>query len=773
MRAPALRPALLTAAVVLALVALLVPPASEGAANAEGPPDTPETRQVMFVGNNWDGTADVIDERTYERIARFDVIPDYEERMAEIRSSPDKLAFFTAIRQGIGEGNDQFVDDMFSNHEGTLVAISRPSFADVIGMDLATGEIVWRFPMEGYRSDHMGVSPDGTTLLVSDSTANKVHVLELATGEKVNEFDSGDTPHENEYTRDGSTIFHASIGRVYTPTDRAALGLAGDTSKGDRVFQVVDAQSYEILERYDMGERLAAAGFEDFSSAVRPMAIAPDEKTVYMQVSFHHGFVEFDVERGEVTRVAELPISEAAQELQREQYVLDSAHHGLAINGEGTRLCAAGTVSDYAAIVDVDDFDFEIASEGSKPYWSTSGADGTTCWVSYSGSDEIAVIDYATAQEITRVPVGDHPQRIRVGVIRDDIVADAAAITADIVPRRSGPDRYGTAADAALAAFPGGADTVCRATGEDVPDALAAGPVAGRAPGPVLLTQRGALTLATSEALEALAPEEVVVLGGPGAVADAALTEVAEVTGARPERIAGGTRVETAALVAERFAPDGAPVVYVANGGRVADALAGGPAAGVEDGVLLLVGEDEVPEATARELRRLAPQRIVVLGGTAVVSEAVATELEDLTASGGRVERLAGADRVATAAAVAAAAFPESTTAYVANGGDDRFPDALAGNPPAIADGAPILLVQADAVPEATAAQLRRLAPGRITVLGGTAVVTKGNERALEAFVPLLPGVNADDASGGPTDVPAGGAGVDPENGVPGLPGGS
>jgi hypothetical protein len=58
-------------------------------------------------------------------------------------------------------------------------------------------------------------------------------------------------------------------------------------------------------------------------------------------------------------------------------------------------------------------------------------------------------------------------------------------------------------------------------------------------------------------------------------------------------------------------------------------------------------------------------------------------------------------------------------------------------------------------------------------VLGGTAVVTRGNERALEAFVPLLPGVNADDASGGPTDVPAGGAGVDPENGVPGLPGGS
>src|SRR5680860_503127 len=396
-------------------------------------------RDVMFVGNNWDGTADVVDARTHQRIKRINVIPDEDERMAEIATSPDKLAFFLAVQQGIGEGHNQYVDDMFSTHDGTLVAVSRPSFADVVGIDLRTEEIVWRFPMEGYRSDHMGVSPDGTKLLVSDSTARKVHELDLRTGEKLREFASDDTPHENNYTQDGDRIFHASIGRVYTPTDREELGLARDTSKGDRFLQIVDNQTFDIDQRWDMGRELEEAGYPGMSSAVRPMAVAPAERYVYLQVSFLHGFVEFDTEAvdeyadyegdprvGKVTRVVNLPISEEAASTPREQYVLDSAHHGMAMNEAGTKLCVAGTMSDYAAIVERESGRHTVLkgteqAPYTKPYWSTNGADNT-CWVSMSGSDMVAVIDYETGQPVATVPVGDHPQRVREGFVGERIV---------------------------------------------------------------------------------------------------------------------------------------------------------------------------------------------------------------------------------------------------------------------------------------------------------------------------------------------------------------
>jgi YVTN family beta-propeller protein len=396
--------------VVVALAAALLVPASQ--AVARGPAAQSGIRLVVFVGNNWDGTADVIYPRAhYKRVARINIVPDLAERMLDIYTHPDKLAYFLAIRQLIGEGHDQFVDDMYSTPDGRLLIVSRPSLADVVGINLKTGKIAWRFPMTGYRSDHMGLSPSGRQVAVSDSTANIVHVLRTATGKEIGTFPSGDSPHENTYSKDGSLIYHASIGRVYTPTDDPAM----DTSKGERWFEIVDAKTFKVLKKIDMGKKLDDAGYPNMSSAVRPMALSPDEHFVYFQVSFFHGFVEYNLRTNRVRRVANLPIADDVKDMPREQYLLDSAHHGIAMNGRGTRLCVAGTMSDYAAVVSRKSFRYKLIHAGEKPYWSTTSRNGRNCYVSWSGSDRISVINYRKRKEIARVPVGDHPQRIRSG----------------------------------------------------------------------------------------------------------------------------------------------------------------------------------------------------------------------------------------------------------------------------------------------------------------------------------------------------------------------
>ncbi|WP_109030744.1 YncE family protein [Streptomyces rubrogriseus] len=406
-----------------AVAAALALTVATPAATASAAPDAPAgLREVMFVGNNWDGTADVIRSTgDFARIGRIDVVPDKAERMAEINADPIKWIYFQAIRNGVGEGHDQLVDDMYSTPDGASVVVSRPSFADVVSVDLATGDINWRFPVSGYRSDHMAISPDGTRVAVSASTSNTVHVLDIGTGEQVGSFGTGDKPHENIFTRDGRYIWNMSIGEVNTALDAPWL----DWTKGDRRITIVDARTYERVRVVDMRERLDAIGLGDHSDAVRPAVFSPDESKLYFQVSFFNGFFEYDVAGDRITRTKTLPKNPATSE-DRTTWVNDSRHHGLSMSPDGARICVAGTMDDYATVVDRDTLKEGPLVPAAKPYWATVSGDGTHCVVSESGADQVTAIDFATGEKSVSVPVGDHPQRVRIGQVAADWTGPSA-----------------------------------------------------------------------------------------------------------------------------------------------------------------------------------------------------------------------------------------------------------------------------------------------------------------------------------------------------------
>lgn len=90
------------------------------------------------------------------------------------------------------------------------------------------------------------------------------------------------------------------------------------------------------------------------------------------------------------------------------------------------------------------------------------------------------------------------------------------------VTRLAGHDRYATSAAIAKYAFPSGARTVFLATGLNFPDALAGAAIAGNAPGPILLAAPDCLPPPVYERLQALQPDQIVLLGGPSVLADTA-----------------------------------------------------------------------------------------------------------------------------------------------------------------------------------------------------------------------------------------------------------
>jgi putative cell wall-binding protein len=183
------------------------------------------------------------------------------------------------------------------------------------------------------------------------------------------------------------------------------------------------------------------------------------------------------------------------------------------------------------------------------------------------------------------------------------------------------------------------------------------------------------------------------------------------------DRISGSDRYATAAAISQaEFPTGGAAAVVLARGDDYPDALVGAPLAAAKNAPLLLTTGPTMPTVTQTELHRvLAPGATVyVLGGTSAVPTSVTAVLGQL---GYKVVRYAGADRFATAVAVAGALGNPGTVLLASA---TNFPDALAAGPAAHLAGGAVLLTDGNAMVSGTASYLGAH-PGTVYAIGGPA----------------------------------------------------
>ncbi len=298
------------------------------------------------------------------------------------------------------------------------------------------------------------------------------------------------------------------------------------------------------------------------------------------------------------------------------------------------------------------------------------------------------------------------------------------------VSRVEGADRFEVSAAVSRGQFAAPAPVAYVASGGVFADALSASAAAGAEGGPVLLVQKDRIPDAIATELTRLRPARIVVLGGTATVDPSVETALKAYSG-NVSRIGGADRFEVSAAVSQAVFGAARPVAYVAAGATFPDALSGSAAAGKLGGPVLLTAKDSVPASVEAELRRLAPAKIVVLGGPDSVSEAV---LGTLTGIQANTTRLTGSDRFEVSSAVCASIWaPNPKVVYVASG--LVYPDALSGSATAIANGAPVLLVSTDAIPPSVATELKRLKPTRIVILGGPNSVSPAVEQALQGYI--------------------------------------
>ena len=255
------------------------------------------------------------------------------------------------------------------------------------------------------------------------------------------------------------------------------------------------------------------------------------------------------------------------------------------------------------------------------------------------------------------------------------------------VTRFGGGDRYETSlqvAEAVAADAGGSLSSVVLVSGRRWTDAVVAATMAGSLGAPVLMTPPDELRADALGFLQQAGVSSAVVVGpdasggehGPGQGVDGEVLEALEAAGISVERVTGDDLYRTAVSAARRIAPgmmgDLGTTAVIASGAVFADALVAGPFAARGVHPVLLTPPSELHAETASYLSSARIEHVVLMGGTAALSEAVEQSIEDLDID---VTRVAGDTRYDTA--VEAAELVENR--YSDSAGRPCFASAMIG----------------------------------------------------------------------------------------------
>jgi putative cell wall-binding protein len=320
--------------------------------------------------------------------------------------------------------------------------------------------------------------------------------------------------------------------------------------------------------------------------------------------------------------------------------------------------------------------------------------------------------------------------------------APAGATSTVIANAFGGANRYATASNVTNGTF-GTSATVILSSGENYPDGLAAAALGGAYPAAMLLSPVAGLAPETINTLGTLKAKNVITVGGTAALSATVTTQLAGF-GYTVTNVSGADRYATAAAVATKMAGlvpiglfGGKKTAFLASGANFPDALSAGPAAYARNIPILLSDPLVLSPASSTAITALGIQQVVILGGTAAISAAVATAVAALP--GVTTMRIAGTTRYDTSAQLATfeLASPSPGPSFnflgLQGGGAGtgsvefvsglNFPDALSAAQRGGKIGAPIVLDDPLETFETAFLNANASDINNIDVIGGLAVI--------------------------------------------------
>lgn len=245
-------------------------------------------------------------------------------------------------------------------------------------VDRAASRVIRRIPI-GTRPNNVAITADGRRVYVCIRQESWVDIVDTASLEKIKSVPVGRYPHNVYLTSDGKYMLA--------------------TSMGDKRITAIDTKTEE-------------PAFEiPLPGVPRPVALDAGPRNLFVQLSNLHGFIVVDYATRKVTGKIELPPAPpGAQPL-----IPQTFSHGIGIPPDGKTLWVTSLLNNTMNVYSLPDLKLlDSTRVGSGPDWLAFTPDNTRCYVSNAGSDSVSVLDVATHQELTKIPVGKVPKRIIV-----------------------------------------------------------------------------------------------------------------------------------------------------------------------------------------------------------------------------------------------------------------------------------------------------------------------------------------------------------------------
>lgn len=258
-----------------------------------------------------------------------------------------------------------------------------------------------------------------------------------------------------------------------------------------------------------------------------------------------------------------------------------------------------------------------------------------------------------------------------------------------------GSTRYETATTISKEGWPNGANTVVITSGNSIVDGVTATPLATSYDAPILLSDNDTLTDYTITELNRLNPKKIIVIGGEAVVSNKVVNKLKNILpNAMTNRIGGIDRYETSLKIAKEIDYIN-PVnkIYIAGGNGEVDALSIASKAGEENTPIILMPKDNVDSNSYNWLKNKNLQNAYFIGGNAVLSDNVISQINAITSNNILNNRIYGDDRQETNGKVIEKFYTNTNYEKVLVSKSDPLVDALTSGPLAAKLKSPIVIV--------------------------------------------------------------------------------